>query len=60
MPSKYNSPKRFIQPDPRYHSLAVAKFCNCMMQDGKKRTAYKIFYDAMEEVGRRVTDRDPL
>ena len=60
MPSKYNSPKRFIQPDPRYHSLAVAKFCNCMMQDGKKLTSYKIFYDAMDEVGRRMKDREPL
>ena len=60
MPSNFVSPKRFIQPDPRYQSLAVAKFCNCMMKDGKKRTAYKIFYDALEEVARRMKDRDPL
>ena len=60
MPSKYNSPSRFIQPDPRYKSILVTKFCNCVMQDGKKRTAYKIFYDAMDEIGRRVKDREPL
>ena len=60
MPSKYNSPSRFIQPDPRYKSILVTKFCNCIMLDGKKRTAYKIFYDAMDEIGRRVKDREPL
>ena len=60
MPSKYNSPSRFIQPDPRYKSILVTKFCNCVMMDGKKRTAYKIFYDAMDEIGRRVKDREPL
>jgi small subunit ribosomal protein S7 len=60
MPSKYNSPSRYIQPDPRYKSILVTKFCNCVMQDGKKRAAYKIFYDAMDEIGRRVKDREPL
>ena len=40
MPSKYNSPSRFIQPDPRYKSILVTKFCNCVMQDGKKRVQY--------------------
>jgi len=60
MPSKFNSTSRFIQPDPRYKSILVTKFCNCVMTDGKKRTAYKIFYDAMDEIGRRVKDREPL
>lgn len=60
MPSKYNSPKRFIKPDPRYRSVVVTKFCNCMMQDGKKRTAFQIFYDAMDEIGRRLKDKEPL
>jgi small subunit ribosomal protein S7 len=60
MPSNYVSPKRFIQPDPRYRSVHVTKFCNCMMKGGKKRTTFKIFYDAMDEIGRRMADKDPL
>ncbi|MDC3379071.1 30S ribosomal protein S7 [Planctomycetota bacterium] len=60
MPSKYDSPARFIQPDPRYHSVLVTKFCNCLMRDGKKRLAFGIFYDAMDEISRRIKDREPL
>ena len=60
MPSKYTSPSRFTQPDPRYNSVLVTKFCNCIMQDGKKELAYQIFYDAMTEIGDRMKDRDPL
>lgn len=60
MPSKYNSPRRFLQPDPRFRSMLVTKFCNCLMQDGKKRLAYNIFYDAMDEISRRLKDKEPL
>lgn len=60
MPSKYRSTSRFIQPDPRYRHLLVAKFANCIMRDGKKRTAYTIVYDAMDEIATRIKDREPL
>ena len=60
MPSKYVSPKKYIQPDPRYNSVLVTKFCNCLMKDGKKRVAYKIVYDAFEEIQRRLKDKEPL
>ena len=60
MPSKYVSPMRFIQADPRFHSVLVTKFCNCLMKDGKKRKAFKVFYDALEEVQRRLKEEDPL
>ena len=60
MPSKYVSPRRFTRPDPRFHSILVTKFCNCMMIDGKKRLAYQIFYDAMEEIALRLKDKEPL
>ena len=60
MPSSYKSPSRFIQPDPRFQHVLVTKFCNCLMKDGKKRLAYQIFYDAMDEIGRRIKDRDAL
>ena len=39
---------RVIQPDPRYGDPVVTRFVNNMMWEGKKSTAYQIFYDAMD------------
>ena len=39
--------KRIILPDTKYNDLSVAKFINYIMQNGKKGTAEKIFYGAM-------------
>tara|TARA_R110002096_G_scaffold169319_1_gene340946 strand:- start:2191 stop:2661 length:471 start_codon:yes stop_codon:yes gene_type:complete len=39
--------KREILPDPQYGDLTVTKFINCMMLDGKKAVAEKIFYTAI-------------
>lgn len=52
-------PKRKILPDPVYHDLAVAKFCNNLMRDGKKSTAEGIVYGAFQEIETR-TKEDPL
>ena len=40
--------KREILPDPVYNNLIVAKFINNLMQGGKKSTAERIFYGAIE------------
>jgi len=47
MPRKGPPPKREILPDPKYRSVLVAKFINCMMKDGKKSVAESIFYKAL-------------
>jgi len=39
---------RVIQPDPRYGDPVVTRFVNNMIWEGKKSTAYQIFYDAMD------------
>ena len=49
-----------LAPDTRYGSLLLSKFINCIMWDGKKTVAQKIFYDAMEEVTKKVKDVPPL
>lgn len=41
---------RIIQPDARYNDPAVTQFVNMLMYSGKKSTAFKIFYDAMDVV----------
>ena len=51
--------KREILPDPVYNSQLVTKFINVVMFDGKKSTAERIFYNAMEMIGER-TDDDPM
>lgn len=49
-----------LAPDPRFSSLLAGKFINCMMWDGKKTVAQKIFYDALEEIGKKIPDRTPI
>lgn len=45
---------RIIAPDPRYHDEMVTQFVNNMMWEGKKSTALRIFYDAMDLVRERL------
>jgi len=47
--------KRPILPDARYDSQTVAKFINVMMYQGKKSTAERIFYQAMDAVESRTS-----
>jgi small subunit ribosomal protein S7 len=59
MPRKGPIPKREILPDPKYGNLKLAKFVNNLMERGKKSTAEKIIYSALEEISTRAK-RDPL
>ena len=51
-----------LKGDPKHNSLLASKFINCLMLDGKKTTAQKIFYDALDEMGRRneFPDQTPI
>ena len=48
------------KPDPRYGSKLASKFINCLMWDGKKQTAQRIFYNALEQIKKRMPDADPV
>ena len=52
--------RRPIAPDPVYNSVLVAKFTNGLMGDGKKNIARRLFYDAMEIIGGKVSDQEAL
>jgi small subunit ribosomal protein S7 len=41
---------RVILPDPKFNDIMVTKFVNNLMLDGKKSTAFKIFYDAVARI----------
>ena len=47
--------KRPILPDARYDSQTVSKFINVLMYQGKKSTAERIFYGAMDIVENKTS-----
>ena len=49
MPRKGPVPKRDVIPDPKYGNVKLAKFVNNLMQRGKKSTAEKIIYSALDK-----------
>lgn len=51
--------KRDVLADPIYNSKMITKLINGIMLDGKKGTAQKILYDALETV-KEKTNRDPM
>jgi small subunit ribosomal protein S7 len=51
--------RREILPDPVFADQLVTKFMNCMMVDGKKSAAEKIFYGAVEIVAKK-SGEEPL
>ncbi len=50
--------KRVILPDPVFHEVRVTKFVNHLMYDGKKSTAYTIFYSALENVKAKLPNEE--
>ena len=54
--------KKQLKGDPRHNSMLAGKFINCLMLDGKKTTAQKVFYDALAEIARRgeTSDQEPI
>ena len=57
---KFKSTERFLKADPIHDNLVVSKFINQMMLDGKKTVAQKIVYTAIDMLGKRVEDQEPL
>jgi small subunit ribosomal protein S7 len=49
-----------LKKDPVYGDLLVSKFINCLMRDGKKSKAEKVFYGALDEVGKKITDKPAI
>ena len=55
MSRRKSAVKRTILPDARYDSQTVSKFINVLMYQGKKSTAERIFYSAMDLVESRTS-----
>jgi small subunit ribosomal protein S7 len=52
--------KKQLAPDPKCGSVLASKFINCLMWDGKKSVAQRVFYDALEVIREKVTDVEPI
>jgi small subunit ribosomal protein S7 len=60
MARKFTASKEQLKPDPRFGSKLVSKFINCLMHDGKKSVAERVFYGAMDMVERRLPGESPV
>ena len=55
---KKQSKKRALIPDPRFNDQLITRFVNNLMLQGKKSTAYKVFYDAIDIVESKKGEED--
>ena len=61
MSRRHSATKREVLPDPKFGDLVLSRFMNVLMYDGKKSTAERIVYAAMDTLKRRVgPSGDPL
>jgi small subunit ribosomal protein S7 len=49
-----------LKPDPRYNSKLAAKFVNCLMLAGKKATAQRVFYGALDQIKKRMPETEAI
>jgi len=57
---KKRAKKRILIPDSKFGSTLVTRFVNNLMLDGRKNTAFKVFYDAMNNISEKITEESSL
>jgi small subunit ribosomal protein S7 len=60
MAGKRTASATTLKPDPRYNSEMASKFINCLMWQGKKATAQRVFYGALDQIKKRMPEANPL
>ena len=58
MPRNYKSTAVFTKPDPKFGSMLASKIINAVMSDGKKTTAQKVFYDALDLANKKLPEAE--
>ena len=56
MPRNYKSTAVLQRPDPKFQSMLATKIINAIMLDGKKSTAQKVFYDALDLASKKLPE----
>ena len=57
---KKRAKKRILLPDPRFSNTNVTRFVNSLMLDGKKTTAFKVFYTALDNLSTKIEEEEAL
>ncbi len=60
MAKRFTASASQLKPDPRYDSILASKFVNCLMLDGKKSIAQRVFYDALDIIKQRVPEESEI
>ncbi|MCA8977287.1 MAG: 30S ribosomal protein S7 [Planctomycetes bacterium] len=60
MPRSYKSTEVHLKGDPRHNNKLASKIINKIMWQGKKVTAQRLFYDALDMVCKKVENDDPV
>jgi len=55
---KFTKSAEMLKPDPKYGSVVLSKFINCVMWKGKKTVAMRIVYDALDVIRERIADEE--
>ncbi|MCK5226184.1 MAG: 30S ribosomal protein S7 [Planctomycetes bacterium] len=58
MAKKFTASSQQLKPDPVFNSKLVSKFVNCLMLDGKKSVAQKLFYGAMDIISKELQQKE--
>jgi len=57
---RFTASKKTLTGDPKHGSILASKFVNCLMWSGKKSVAEAVFYDALDLIGKKITDVEPI
>ena len=57
---RFTASKKQLTGDPKHGSILASKFTNCLMWDGKKSVAERVFYDALDIIGQKIKDVEPI
>jgi len=57
---KFTASESQLKGDPRYGSKLASKFINCLMHEGKKGVAQRVFYGAMDMIAEKMKDVPPI
>ena len=57
---KKRAKKRILLPDPKFGSSTVTRFVNNLMIDGKKSTAFRVFYNALDNISTKIEGEEAL
>ena len=56
MAGRITAAEEQLKPDPKFGDLVLARFINCMMLGGGKATAFRLVYNAFDEIQKRLDD----